>query len=236
MWKNVTANTVPKGLRHLDAHTDELNTELYKNVKETQRIVFNPRRAVKARRKELLRLMEWFEHYGMMPKLQRELLYNNGLKAVVYLGLIGGGHKVLQSNNKFGRSPFGTRISKAGRRAPNARLAAAGCRMLVGAAWSNPKIRRLANDLSVIAELLKLAKVHRRDIDVVLPVPCPGAPRRLAWESGERSPGPDHFLSRCSSRHSTRSSFSRTGAGNTWGPSRPRFSGRIGAHWSCARF
>jgi len=176
VWKNVTANTVPKGLRHLDAHTEELDTELYKNVKETQRIVFNPRRAVKARRKELLRLMEWFEHYGMMPKLQRELLYNNGLKAVVYLGLIGGGHKVLQSNNKFGRSPFGTRISKAGRRAPNARLAAAGCRMLVGAAWSNPKIRRLANDLSVIAELLKLAKVHRRDIDVVLPVPPPPPP------------------------------------------------------------
>ncbi|KAJ1491333.1 hypothetical protein T484DRAFT_1882871 [Baffinella frigidus] len=145
----MTAHTVPKALRHLDEHTEELDIELYKNLRETQRIVFNPPRAVTAKRKDLMVLMDWFTHYGMMPKIQRELVRNNGVTTIVYLGLI----EPAQSEHARCAA-----LVKLGRREPNRKLALAGCRMLLGAARSNQKIRRKANDLGVIRELLTMVR------------------------------------------------------------------------------
>lgn len=66
------------------------------------------------------------------------LLKLRGVKAVVWLGLIGGGHHVLRAGN--GISPFGNARSAGGRRKKDPILAAAGSRMLVAVSTRSPWI------------------------------------------------------------------------------------------------
>ena len=88
---------------------------------------------------ELLRLMDYFGTAGMQWEVQMGILSMRGVKAVVRLALIGGGHHMLRRAS--GMSPFGNARSKGGPRRKDPVLAAAGSRMLVAVAWRSPWIK-----------------------------------------------------------------------------------------------
>lgn len=83
--------------------------------------------------------MDYFGTAGMQWEVQMGLLKMRGVKAVVRLGLVGGGHHLQRAGN--GLSAFGNARSAGGRRKKDPILAAAGSRMLVAVSWRSPWIK-----------------------------------------------------------------------------------------------
>ena len=95
LWKNLTAHTVPKYLRHLSKYDPiESDTAVYTNLNKARTIVYNPSRASTASEEELLALQAFFTEQGMVPHVQKVIRRSAGLKPLLLLGTIGGGRSV----------------------------------------------------------------------------------------------------------------------------------------------
>jgi hypothetical protein len=95
LWKNLTAHTVPKYLRHVSKYDPiESDTAVYTNLNKARTIVYNPSRASTASEEELLALQAFFTEQGMVPHVQKIIRRSAGLKPLLLLGTIGGGRSV----------------------------------------------------------------------------------------------------------------------------------------------
>ena len=168
VWKNMTAHTVPYSLRHLDAFQEGDEVLMYTRLRDVRSIVFHPPKAATADPEVLLKHMEFFEHRGMQRQMQLELLKLKGVKTVVYLSLIGGGHVMLHKPGT--RCPFGSKNSAGGRRKKDPILAAAGCRMLIGVSRKSPWIMCRMIKLNILQQLVNMGLLFTRRFRVLGPV------------------------------------------------------------------